>query len=57
MRRSLAGRLMAAKGHGSPPPLAPGRNCGSGWLAPRKHSVGAAADTFIVAVKLREAVR
>lgn len=55
--RLLMSRLMATKGYGSPPPLAPGQNCSSGWLTLRKHYLGAAGDTFIEPVKLIKAMR
>lgn len=48
--------LMVTKGYGSPPSLALGQNCGSGWLTVRKHHLGVSGDTFIEPVKLIKAM-
>lgn len=50
------GRLMVTKDYGSPPSLAPGQSCRSGWLTVRKHHLGVASDTFIEPVKLMNAM-
>lgn len=52
----VIGRLMASKGYGSPPSLAPGQDDGSGWLTVRKYYLGVAGDTFIEPVKLTKAM-
>lgn len=50
------GWLMGTKGYGSPPSLAPGQSCRSGWLTVRKHHLGVASDTFIEPVELINAM-